>query len=108
MPSKVHTAVKRSKKSEPDELILRVSKKGRPQVEIDLEELEKLCGLHCTIPDIAGFFNVSPDTIQRRAQDPDFRAIMDRGYAKGRVSLRRMQLEMVQKGSATMAIWLGK
>lgn len=33
---------------------------------------------------------------------------MNRGRAKGRISLRRAQMKLVEKGNAAMSIWLGK
>lgn len=30
---------------------------GRPQVEVKQEEFQKLCGLQCTLEEIAGFFS---------------------------------------------------
>jgi hypothetical protein len=33
---------------------------------------------------------------------------MERGKAKGRISMRRAQLRILENGNATMAIWLGK
>ena len=33
---------------------------------------------------------------------------MERGKAKGRISVRRMQMKMLEAGNATMGIWLGK
>ena len=38
---------------------------GRPKKEIDRQEFEKLCGLQCTLEEIAGWFGVSEDTIER-------------------------------------------
>ena len=38
---------------------------ARPRIEIDKKQFEKLCGLQCTKEDIAGFFDVSEDTIDR-------------------------------------------
>lgn len=91
---------------------------GRPRADIDLAELEKLCGLQCTQPDLAGWFGVHLHTIENRVKDDTkldlngeqltFREVMDRGYAKGRVSLRRKQMENADNGNATMQIWLGK
>jgi hypothetical protein len=91
---------------------------GRPRAEIDLHELEKLCGLYCTQPDLAGWFGVSLNTIEKRAGSDElydydgerlmFREIMDRGYAKHRVSLRRRQMEAADRGNTAMLIWLGK
>ena len=39
---------------------------GRPPKKFDLAELEKLCILQCTIEEVAAFFEVSHDTVQRR------------------------------------------
>lgn len=84
---------------------------GRPKgsgVKIDLVELEKLCALQCTQVEIAAFFGVSVPTIERRARVPKFRDAMERGYAKGRISVRRKQMQLLEAGSNTMAVWLGK
>ena len=81
----------------------------REQIEINLEDLEKLCRLNCTHEEIAAYFNVSTKTVQRRyAEEPDFAAAVDRGKAHGKLSLRRAQLKLVESGNPTMAIWLGK
>ena len=90
----------------------------KPRIEIDLVELERLCGLQCTQPDLAGWFNCDLTTIENRikedrlyefeGQQLTFRQIMERGYAKGRVSLRRRQMAAADAGNATMLVWLGK
>ena len=77
-------------------------------IAIDLNELEKLCALQCTQVEIAAFFNVSVPTIERRARESKFREAMERGYAKGRISVRRKQMQLLEAGSNTMAVWLGK
>ena len=33
---------------------------------------------------------------------------MARGKAKGRISVRRMQMKLLENGNATMGAWLGK
>src|SRR5262245_1172805 len=33
---------------------------------------------------------------------------MQRGKAKGRISVRRMQMKLLEQGNATMGVWLGK
>jgi hypothetical protein len=81
---------------------------GRKPVQIDLVELEKLCSLHCTDEDIAAFFGVSVRTIETRRKKLEFKEAMNRGRAKGSISLRRSQMKLVEQGSAPMAIWLGK
>jgi hypothetical protein len=76
--------------------------------DIDLIELEKLCGLGCTDEEIAGWFNVSTRTIERRRLEPEFAEVMTRGKARGRISVRRMQMKLLEEGNATMGVWLGK
>jgi hypothetical protein len=78
------------------------------RAEIDLVELEKLCGLQCTDEEIAAWFNVSVRTIERRRQEPEFSEVMHRGRARGRISVRRMQMKLLEQGNASMGIWLGK
>ena len=75
---------------------------------INLGELEKLAGMQCTDEEIAAWFGVSTRTIERRRKSPVFADTIERGKAKGRISLRRAQLKMLDNGSATMGIWLGK
>jgi hypothetical protein len=84
-----------------------MAQRGR-KVRIDLVELEKLCALGCTDEEIAGWFNVSTRTIERRRTNKRFSTIMERGKAKGRVSVRRAQMKMLEGGNATMGVWLGK
>ena len=81
----------------------------RDKIEFNLDALESLCRLNCTLDEIAAYFNVSIKTVERRYnEEPDFTNAVDRGKAHGRLSLRRKQLELVDKGNASMAIWLGK
>ena len=75
---------------------------------INLGELEKLAGMQCTDEEIAAWFGVSTRTIERRRKSPVFADTIERGKAKGRISLRRAQLKMLENGSATMGVWLGK
>ena len=82
---------------------------GRKPSSIDLGELERLCGLQCTDEDVSGFFGVKVRTIERRRQkEPAFAAAMDRGRAKGRVSLRRLLHVQAFKGNTAALIFLGK
>jgi hypothetical protein len=61
---------------------------GREAANIDLEELEKLCLLHCTDDELAAWFGVNIPTIQRRRQkQPVFAALMPRGRAKGCITV---------------------
>src|SRR5438270_9997015 len=81
---------------------------GRKPLQIDLVELEKLCSLHCTLQEIADWFKVSVRTIETRRKRPEFAAAMQTGYSKGRISVRRAQMKMLESGNGSMGIWLGK
>jgi len=84
-------------------------KPGKPEAEIDLNELVQLCTLRCTDEEIAAFFKVDVRTIERRRKkDPAFRDAAERGQSIGKLSLRRWQRDLASKGNATMLIWLGK
>ena len=81
---------------------------GRKAIKIDMVELEKLCSLQCTDQEIAAWFNVSTKTIEARRKLPQFSEVMERGKAKGRISVRRAQMKLLEAGNATMGVWLGK
>jgi hypothetical protein len=75
---------------------------------IDLAELERLSAMQCTDEEIAAWFKVTTRTIERRRKNRSFAEVMDRGKAKGRISVRRAQLKLLDAGNATMGVWLGK
>jgi hypothetical protein len=75
---------------------------------IDMTELERLCALQCTDAELSAWFNVTTRTIERRRRNPKFAEVMERGKAKGRISVRRMQMKLLEAGNATMGVWLGK
>ena len=86
------------------------SKAGRPRVEIDQKQFENLCGLQCTLAEIADFFHCSEDTIERwckRTYNEKFAEVFKKHSGKGKISLRRAQFRLAEK-NASMAIWLGK
>jgi hypothetical protein len=81
---------------------------GRRAVNINLVELEKLCGLQCTDAEVASFFKVSTRTIERRKKQPAYAEAMERGRAAGRLSVRRMLFGQAAKGNIAAAIFLAK
>ncbi len=81
---------------------------GRPQAKIDLNELEKLCGLQCTDEEIAAFFKVSTRTITRRRQTQKYNDVMEQAKAKGRISVRRSLFKLAAAGNVAAAIFLSK
>ena len=88
-----------------------MARTGRPKIEINQTEFEKLCAIWCTLDDIAGWFGCSPDTIERwckRKYRETFADIYKKKSSMGAVSIRRKQFELAQKGNVTLLIWLGK
>ena len=75
---------------------------------IDLAELERLSAMQCTDEEIGAWFGVTTRTIERRRKNAKFADVMNRGRAKGRISVRRAQLKLLEAGNATMGVWLGK
>ena len=76
---------------------------GRPEKQIDGEQVRKLAMLACTPTEIATVVNCSTDTLERRFSE-QIRA----GREQGKVSLRRKQWELAMAGDRAMLIWLGK
>jgi hypothetical protein len=81
---------------------------GRRRIEIDLNEIEKLCAMGCSLEDISAWFRVSVRTIENRRKQPKFAEAMRRGQALNHISIRRHQRKLLESGNASMAIWLGK
>lgn len=93
-----------------DEEKKKKGKGGRPPIQIDQDQFKSLCGIQCTLEEIASFFHCSKDTIERwciRELDMSFADAYKIHSANGRISLRRTQFRMAQT-SVPMAIFLGK
>jgi hypothetical protein len=84
---------------------------GRPRIEIDWADFDRLCEVQCTLAEIAANFGVSEDTIERavkREHRVSFADYFAQKRKSGFVSLRRKQFELAMVGNATMLIFLGK
>lgn len=78
---------------------------------IEKDIFEKLCGMWCTLVEIADFFGVSEDTVEswcKDVYDATFSEVYKKRSSQGNISLRRWQLKSAEKGNVTMQIWLGK
>ena len=87
-----------------------MARTGRPRIEIDKTEFEKLCGLQCPLDEIACWFRCSEDTIERwcpREYGKTFAEVFAEKRGFGKIALRRAQFELAKK-NAPMAIFLGK
>lgn len=86
-------------------------KNGRPKSAIDIEQLEKLAALACTIEEAASFLGISKNTLIRRLKEQKYRRAWDDGLNKGNVSLRRLQWTKANSESSSsvaMIIHLSK
>lgn len=87
------------------------NKRGRRKIDIDLEEVKKLCELHCTAEEIASFFDIDFSTLKRRIQEcgyGNFEQYYAKNVRKGKVALRRKQWDLAMDGDVKLLIWLGK
>lgn len=88
-----------------------MAKVGRPTIEISQTDFEKLCGINCTLEEIAGWFKCSVDTIERwstRTYGVNFAEVYKKHSSQGKISLRRKMFETAIGGNVTMMIWLSK
>ena len=86
------------------------NKGGRPAIDFDAKEVEKLGSIGATIEEMAGWFDVTTRTIERRLADEEgeFCRVYKRGRSRVKMSLRRKQIDLANDGNPTMLIWLGK
>ena len=84
---------------------------GRPKIELDFKLLENLCAIQCTESEIEAVMEVSVDTIDRRLMEVygiGFADYSRQKKGKGKMSLRRRQIQAALAGDKTLLIWLGK
>lgn len=67
------------------------------------ENVARLAEIHCTMAEIAAWCNCSVDVLERR-----FAEVIKKGREKGKISLRRAQVQKAEEGNPTMLIWCGK
>lgn len=83
---------------------------GRPRKELNQQEFEDLCYLHCTLEEIAGFFRVDRDTVSawcKRTYGEGFSAVFEKYSQGGKISLRRALLRQAERNPIA-AIFLAK
>lgn len=83
---------------------------GRPKMiitEAGKQLIENLAQLMCTDEEIAACLGTTNETLHNKNNKLTFLECKQKGMEKGKVSLRRSQMELSKK-NATMAIFLGK
>ena len=84
---------------------------GPPIKDIDFEDFEKCCQMQCTKEEIAGWFEIDEDTLDKRVTEHynlPYSAVYKKYSANGKCSLRRRQFRRASNGDRVMMIWLGK
>lgn len=85
---------------------------GAPRKEVIWDEFDRLCFMQCTKSEIATWFGMNPETLERRVKEKfnvTFSLIFDQKRKGGHISLRRAQWRnALNCDSASMQIWLDK
>ena len=81
---------------------------GRHEIPLDPNIVEALASVGATQEEIAAALGVTRLTIQHRLDKPEFAEAIERGQGKMRLSIRRQQMKVLEKGNPTMCIWMGK
>lgn len=94
-----------------DKLATKIGRPVRAFTPQDWETVDKLCSLMCTAQEIAGFLDVSVDTLYRRIKethDCTFAEYFDQKKVGAQIALRRAQWQSAMNGNVSMQIFLGK
>lgn len=84
---------------------------GRPEADIDFEQLDNFLRAQCNGTDIASYFGVHPNTLYRQVEakyNCNFSEYSRQKKAEGKELLRAKQFSTAMQGDKTMLIWLGK
>jgi AraC-like DNA-binding protein len=84
---------------------------GRPPTVIDWTVMDELCGLGCTLDEIAGVFGCDPSTVKRAIKNTwalTFTQYWNWKSSGLKVSLRRAQVRLALGGNVLMQMFLGK
>ena len=86
-------------------------KRGPAPIQINWDQVDELCKIQCTGPEIIAVLGISDDTLYKRCMEDH--GVKLSTYIKsksqvGKASLRRAQFKNALKGNSTMQVWLGK
>jgi len=84
---------------------------ARPLKNIDWDQVDKMCAIHCTGEEQAAVLGVDYDTLNtacKREQGVGFSDYFKQKASNGKMSLRRKQYTAAMDGNTTMLVWLGK
>lgn len=86
-------------------------KVGRPKSVFNERELKYLCSIHCTLEEIAGFFQMNKQILSRKIKEEygiTWSEFYERNSQGSKVSLRRRQIQSAMEGDTKMLVFLGK
>lgn len=89
---------------------MRLENQGRPRVQIDRSQFEKLCFLQCTLEEIAGFFGCSKETVRHwciTTYNMNWKDVYNDKAGQGKIALRR-SLQQMSEHDSKVAIFLAK
>jgi len=84
---------------------------SRPLIEIDWDQVDRMCEYHCTGEEQAGILGIDYDTLNaacKRERGVGFSDYFKQKASGGKMSLRRRQFTSAMDGNSTMLVWLGK
>ena len=84
---------------------------ARPLAQIDWDQVDKMCAIHCTGEEQAAVLGLDYDTLNRachREHNCSFADYFRQKASNGKMSLRRKQYTAAMDGNTTMLVWLGK
>ena len=87
-----------------------MAKMGRPIIEIDWQEFERLCYLQCSLAEICEWLHVTDKTLQARVKErygETFSLVFKKKRVGGLISLRRNMFKLSERNPA-VAIFLAK
>lgn len=87
------------------------NKGGRPKKEVNWQQVDQMCALHCTGEEQASILGMSYEALNYKCKEAHGIGFLDyfkQKSANGRMSLRRRQYTAAMDGNTTMLVWLGK
>jgi hypothetical protein len=84
---------------------------SRPLIEIDWDQVDEMCRIHCTGEEQAAVLGIDYDTLNaacKREKGLGFSDYYAQKSSGGKMSLRRKQYTAAMDGNTTMLVWLGK
>jgi len=82
--------------------------RGRPKIDLDWDQFDKLCFLQCTQVEIASFFNCTVETLENRCKAEkgmNYLEYYKTKAVKGKISLRRKAFQLIENGNASVIIF---